>query len=565
MPASFTPLLLRLYRAGVLVVIAWLIHDQHRWFMAQGDNALDVSRVRDFFPSAASLGSRDPDTGVQRVLDGTGATLGLVTQTTPLSDKILGYSGPTNTLIVCDAQGKVIGLRVLRSGDTPEHLAEVIKHRAFFNAFKDLKLGAATGHPKVDAVSGATLTSTAIAGGVLRRLGQEGTSLRFPEPITLEEVKGLVPEAAAVARHSDVGLPGVLDVLNAKGERIARATRTSPAGDAIIGYKGPSDTLMILDADGSKVVAIQLRKSYDTKDYVGYVTGDNYFMTLFNNMTVEKLGALDFEQAKVEGVSGATETSWAVAEGLKRRAQVLAAKPVMAGWPAKFAVRLKPADWGLLAVLAFSLVMTFTSLRGQRWARWLHHALLIGYAGLYCGAMLSQGLFAGWALHGIPWQSAPVLVLLVAFALALPMFTRRQFYCHHYCPHGALQQVLAHRLKWQLHVPHRLGLGLEKVPWLLLVFVLVAVMLGWKVNLNALEPFDAWLIRVAGWGTVVVAVAGLVASLFVPMAYCRYGCPTGALLKFVRYAGHGDVFGKRDVGALVLVLAAIMMRYAMRT
>ena len=66
-------------------------------------------------------------------------------------------------------------------------------------------------------------------------------------------------------------------------------------------------------------------------------------------------------------------------------------------------------------------------------------------------------------------------------------------------------------------------------------------------------------------GLLLLAIAGLVASLFVPMAYCRYGCPTGALLKFVRYAGHGDVFGKRDVGALVLVLAAIMMRYAMRT
>ena len=113
-----------------------------------------------------------------------------------------------------------------------------------------------------------------------------------------------------------------------------------------------------------------------------------------------------------------------------------------------------------------------------------------------------------------------------AFAPALPLFTRWQSHGHHYCPHGALQQVLAHRMKWQLHVPHRLGLWLEKVPWLLLVFVLVAVMVGWAVNLNALEPFDAWLIRVAGWGTIIVAVVGLVPSLFVPMAYCRYGCPT---------------------------------------
>src|SRR5436190_2816351 len=106
MPPSLKPLRLRLSRAGVLVAIAWLIHDQHRWFMAQGGASLDASRVRDFFPTAASLGPRDPDSGVQKVLDNAGATLGLVTQTAPESDKILGYSGPTNTLIACNAQGK---------------------------------------------------------------------------------------------------------------------------------------------------------------------------------------------------------------------------------------------------------------------------------------------------------------------------------------------------------------------------------------------------------------------------------------------------------------------------
>jgi NosR/NirI family transcriptional regulator, nitrous oxide reductase regulator len=574
MRTYFKPVLLRLYRAGVLVVIAWLIHDQHRWFMAQTEGALDVSGVRDFFPAAASLGARDPDTAIQRVLDSSGETLGLVTQTTPLSDKILGYSGPTNTLIACDAQGRIIGLRVLGSGDTPEHLAEVIRHRAFFNAFKGAKLGDPASHPKVDGVSGATLTSTAIAEGVLRRLGQEGASLRFPEPITLEEVKAVMPEAATV--RSVPGKPGMLAVLDANGTQIAQATRTSPSSDTIVGYKGPSDMLIVLDADGVKIIGIRLRKSYDTREYVGYVTDDRYFMNLFNGMTLEQLGKLDFAQAKVEGVSGATETSWAVAEGLKRRAQVLSTAPPKGNWLSIFT--LKAADWGLLGVLAFSLVMTFTSLRGQRWARWLQYGLLIGYAGLYCGALLSQAMFAGWALHGIPWKTAPVLVLLTAFALALPMFTRRQFYCHHYCPHGALQQVLAHRVKWQIHVPHKLGLWLEKVPWLLLIFVVVAVMLRWNVNLNALEAFDAWLIRLggtanghqtnivmlAGWATIALAVAGLVASLFVPMAYCRYGCPTGAMLKFLRYAGHGDFFNKRDAAAALLVIGVVAMRLAVR-
>src|SRR5437879_5519779 len=124
--ARLQPLLLRAYRAGVLVAIALLIHAQHRWMKAQTEILLTVAQVRGFFPQAASLGSRDAESGVQRVLDGGGSTLGLVTQSAPLSDKIIGYSGPTNTLIACDSRGKIIGLRVLHSDDTPEHLAAVL-------------------------------------------------------------------------------------------------------------------------------------------------------------------------------------------------------------------------------------------------------------------------------------------------------------------------------------------------------------------------------------------------------------------------------------------------------
>ena len=56
----------------------------------------------------------------------------------------------------------------------------------------------------------------------------------------------------------------------------------------------------------------------------------------------------------------------------------------------------------------------------------------------------------------------------------------------------------------------------------------------------------------------VIAIGGLIASLFVPMAYCHYGCPTGALLNFIRGHGRTDRFGRRDIaGALLVALAAV--------
>lgn len=75
-------------------------------------------------------------------------------------------------------------------------------------------------------------------------------------------------------------------------------------------------------------------------------------------------------------------------------------------------------------------------------------------------------------------------------------------------------------------------------------------------SLVDIEPFDAYVFRIAGWATLIIAIVGLVASLFVPMAYCRYGCPTGALLEFVRYNAKADRWNARDwVATLGLIIA----------
>jgi hypothetical protein len=45
------------------------------------------------------------------------------------------------------------------------------------------------------------------------------------------------------------------------------------------------------------------------------------------------------------------------------------------------------------------------------------------------------------------------------------------------------------------------------------------------------------------------------------MAYCHYGCPTGALLEFIRGHGRADRFGRRDIAALLLLALAIILSW----
>ena len=544
--------LLRLTRLALLAMAVLCVREAHWRRQKVADAAaLTAERVRDFFPEAAEVLAAPGGGAWQEVRSAEGRRLGSVAQTAPESDRVIGYSGTTNTLIVRDAAGVVIGLRVLRSGDTADHLAEVVAERSFFKQFTKKKPEELRGWVP-DAVAGATLTSTAIAEGVLRRLGGEvAESARFPEAITLAEVQALEPKAAALKS----GERGALAVLDTQGQRIATVLRTAPVTDTLVGYKGPTDTLVLLDAAGEKVRGIAVRKSYDTARYVGVMTGDRYFMNLFNGRTLEELAALDFEEAKIEGVSGATESSWALAEGLKRRAaRWQEEQTVLPDWWAK--ARWRWQDTGHVVVLVAAFLMAFTPLRGRAWARHGHHALLVIYGGLISGEMLSQGLMTGWAAAGTPWRSAPGLVLLAVVALLGPVVTRRQLYCHHICPHGAAQQLLAGRLRWRWSPSRKVEAWLTRVPYALLGLVMVAVILGWKLDVNALEPFDAYLFRVAGLGVIVLAVAGLVWSAFTPLAYCRFGCPTGALFKLLRVSGQGDRWGWREAVAAVGVLLA---------
>lgn len=539
---------LRLWRVALLALTVIAIRRTHppvAW-------ELTVDRVRDFFPAAAAL---IPQSGMQTVKDESGITLGHVMQTSPESDDIIGYAGPTNTLIALDSRGKVLGLRILHSSDTTDHVAEVVGTRSFFKQFTDKK-PAEMASLQVDAVSGATLTSSAIAEGVLRRLGKSATtSLRFPDAITFDEVKKLEPRAARL--RESVVHPGSQEVLDAQDKLIALAVRTAPASDGVVGYKGPTDTFMLMDVAGSKLRGLSLRRSYDNEQYVGYVTGDAAFLKTFDGMALELIANIDFNAAGVEGVSGATQTSFGIAEGVRVRAQsLLKEREAKRGWWTR--VRWRWQDSGHVMIVLAALVMAFTPLRGRAWCRHLHHALLVIYGGFVAGEMLSQGLLAGWSLHGSPWRNAPGLVLLAVVALLGPIFTSKQLYCHHICPHGALQQLVARRLKFQWSPSKRMDGLLSKLPFLLLAFVLFSVAFMLPVDLNALEPFDAYLFRVAGWASIGIAIVGLLWSFVTPVAYCRYGCPTGALFKLLRFTGDADRFGRRDWLAAACLAAVLL-------
>lgn len=372
-------------------------------------------------------------------------------------------------------------------------------------------------------------------------------------PVVVDEVKSFFPDAARL--RPDSSARDGLFILDRAGRELGYVVRTFPHAQDIIGYAGATDTIVVLDRDW-KIVGLKIHGSEETGDYVKSIATDRRFLKKWNSLTWDAAAALDHEAAGIEGVAGATMTSMAIARGVKLRLQAahseIAAPPSLQfGW----------RDAGMVAVLAGAALMAFGRAEWRRRWKLAWQLVLVGYVGLVAGDLLAMKLFGGWARAGVPWTAAPGLVLLAAAALVVPWATGSPLYCHHICPHGAAQELLGRirPRRWQLTLPAGAVRGLEYLPPALLGFSLVMALLALPFDLAGLEPFAAYVVRSAGVATIAVAVVGLVASLFVPQAYCRFGCPTGALLNFVRARGATDRFSRRDTAALALLAVAIAL------
>ena len=554
--------LIDLGRLAVLAVIVFLIHDTHEKYLAKQAaqrQPLTLEQAKSFFPTAHSLSLEALGGRALIILDADENPLGRIAQTSPESDDSIGFSGSTNVLFAFGLDERVIGLEVLKSGDTKEHLDAVLEND-FLSNFEGHTIQELGRGIEVEGVSGATLTSMAIAEGITARFGGTPPSLRFPKPISLIEAQAQWPETASLVR-SKTHLH-LLDAFAANGSLLGHLAHTSPAADNLIGYQGPTDSLLALDRNKT-LTGLSIRSSFDNQPYVGYLPQEYSFLALFEGRSLDQLADMNLTTEGVEGVSGATMTSMAVAEGIVKTAQSIREANTGESAQESFGKSLvwRFRDTGSLAVIAFAFLVAFSSLRKSKLARRVLQVALILYLGMVNGDLLSQALLVGWAQNGVPWHLAPSLVLLALAAILVPITTRKQFYCHHLCPHGAAQEILQKTIGRKVSLSAKLTRALEKIPFLLLAVVVAAAIGHFSFSLVNLEPFDAYLFRIAGWITLTIAVVGLVASAFVPMAYCRFGCPTGAMLNLLIPGNSRKGLNKRDYSALLLLGIALACRW----
>lgn len=520
--------------AAAFLALAWRGAD-----LVASDRATLLAGAREEIPGVVELGQeRD---GFHELLDQNGETRGWVTGTYPQASNIRGYNGPSELMVVLDTAGKVRAVRLIESTDTAGHVEKVAADSEFWAQWtgrEEAALGD-PGTPRI--VSGATLTSEAMARGVAARFGATGMDEWFTKDIEPATVAPWFPQAE---RIEPSGMAGVSRVF-AGGNEAGIILRSSRMGVGARGFNGVSDVIVALD--GETVLGVALLDSRDNEPYVGDVKDELRFADGFAGRKIDEILAAPSRDGLV--VSGASVTAGAVTATVREMLRRHLAEAPRRSMP-----------WGTLAATAWiaaGLVVGLGKIGSGKRVR-LCYAMVSVAAGLTLGWMVGQDQLIGWARNGVDLSNGIPLLMLTSVALLVPAFTGKNVYCSRICPHGAAQMLLGTVVRRRFALPTRWHRLLQRVPWLTLLAIWALALSGSGLAFAMIEPFEIWSAGFYALLPAAILSIGLFAAVFLPQAYCHYGCPTGALLKFLTHSP-GD-FTRRDAIAAALVALGLIYR-----
>jgi Na+-translocating ferredoxin:NAD+ oxidoreductase RnfG subunit len=508
------------YRLGIILAALLCLR-----LLPSGSAAVDratiLAQAKAVLSSTTALGEAADD--IIPLLDRDESIIGWATTTQPAAAKIIGYSGPSELLVIFDAERTVKAVRFLTSADTDGHVAKVRADADFWQQWtgkSEASLGAA-GKPRI--VSGATLTSEAMARGVAARFGAQGMDQWFPEPLTVQQVTHWFPKADRIAETDSAGTYQI-----SLGESpLGTVLRSSRMGISARGFNGISDVILALDAKEQVVLGIRLLGSRDNEPYVGDVKNEVLYADGFAGKSVAEVLAGAPVESPFLFTSGASRTTQAVVESVAemlRRHQAVRSRDA---FPWKSALAFVWIGLGLF-------VGFHRKGSGKRMR--LAFAIISVAAGVSLGWMVSQDQLIGWGANGLNVGLASPLLALTAVALLVPAFTGKNLYCSRICPHGAAQTLAGLAVRRRFSLPPKLHAIMARVPWLTLIVIWLLALLGSGLPLAFFEPFEVWSSGFIALIPAAIFTLGLLAAFFLPQAYCHYGCPTGALLKFLTHA-----------------------------
>jgi nitroreductase len=138
-----------------------------------GDTTVPIALMRMIFPSAERALPADDRSDMWTVYDADRVLLGTALSTSPSADSTTGYAGPVPLLIGLDQEGRIVGVEPLPNSETRAFI-DYIREEGYFDAWDGLTVAEAL-EKRVDAVSGATMSSSAMGASLRVALARSGS------------------------------------------------------------------------------------------------------------------------------------------------------------------------------------------------------------------------------------------------------------------------------------------------------------------------------------------------------------------------------------------------------
>jgi hypothetical protein len=296
-----------------------------------------------------------------------------------------------------------------------------------------------------------------------------------------------------------------------------------------IGWAGDTPLKIIVSEDG-KVESVNFLPNNETPAWIGMIENAG-FMNSWNGLTLcEAVGH------HVDAMSGATMTTVAVINTLRddllRRIKsgeiVCEGEIKIAGKGWMFYLRLSAS----LFVLALAFVSFFFPKKMNPFRLYLL-ALSVIVLGFWQGQYLSVTNFFNILSYGVNW-AVWIIPLMVLLAFALPLITKKNFYCIYVCPFMAAQELVSKLNKKHVKIPQKLYEKLVYLRPFYLVVIIGLLFAGILSDFVNFEPFAGFMLNVHLWIPMVIAGVFLLISVFIPKFWCKYCCPTGYMIDMTR-------------------------------
>ncbi|MFZ5815136.1 MAG: 4Fe-4S binding protein [Bacillota bacterium] len=332
--------------------------------------------------------------------------------------------------------------------------------------------------------------------------------------------------------------PAIMATLET-GERLDPGERYRPIMDASgahvgflavatrPGYGGPLTVAVRLDREGRLVAVTPI----DHKETPGF------FLSVARSGLLEQFRGLKANApmqlgADLQGVSGATITSRAIAEAARLGAYEVARTEFGLATPqSKLEITFGLEEWALLGMMLLSLALWKLNLTRLRLPLLALSTVVMGF---WLGALFAipqlTALLMGYAP---PLQEAVRWYLLVAGVLILTVTVGHNWYCYWLCPFGAAQELLSLVGGNMIRPSLRLRRALSWIRWALLWLSAMVAFFTLSPGTGSVEPFSTLFLFKGSNLQWVVLLTVLVSAIFVKRIWCNFLCPVGAFREAV--------------------------------